>query len=42
MLGRLSWSAIPFNEPLPLLSAAVVGLVVLAVLALVIVKGWAP
>jgi cytochrome o ubiquinol oxidase subunit 1 len=42
MLGRLSWSAIPFNEPLPLLSAAVVGLVVLAVLALVMVKGWAP
>jgi len=42
MLGRLSWSAIPFNEPLPLLSAAVVGLVVLAVLAVVILKGWLP
>ena len=42
MLGRLSWSAIPFNEPLPLLSAAAVGLVVLAVLAVVILKGWLP
>jgi cytochrome o ubiquinol oxidase subunit 1 len=42
MLGRLSWSAIPFNEPLPLISAAVVGAVVLAVLAIVTVKGWWP
>ena len=24
MLGRLSWSEIPFNEPLPLLSGAVI------------------
>ena len=23
MLGKLSWAAIPFNEPLPLISAAV-------------------
>jgi cytochrome o ubiquinol oxidase subunit 1 len=42
MLGRLSWDAIPFNEPLPLISAAVVALVVLAVLALVTLKGWWP
>mgnify|MGYP000753507334 CR=1 FL=1 len=31
MLGKLSWAAIPFNEPLPLLSGAVVGIVILAV-----------
>jgi cytochrome o ubiquinol oxidase subunit I len=42
MLGRLSWAAIPFNEPLPLISAAVVGLVILTVLAIVTVKGWWP
>jgi cytochrome o ubiquinol oxidase subunit 1 len=42
MLGRLSWAAIPFNEPLPLISAAVVVIVILAVLALVTVKGWWP
>jgi cytochrome o ubiquinol oxidase subunit I len=42
MLGRLTWAAIPFNEPLPLLSMAVVLIVILAVLALVIIKGWAP
>ena len=42
MLGKLSWAAIPFNEPLPLLSGAVVVIVILAVLALVTVKGWWP
>jgi cytochrome o ubiquinol oxidase subunit I len=42
MLGRLSWAAIPFNEPLPLISAAVVVIVIFAVLALVTVKGWWP
>jgi cytochrome o ubiquinol oxidase subunit 1 len=39
VLGRLSWSAIPFNEPLPLLSGAAVGIVILAVLVIVTVKG---
>jgi cytochrome o ubiquinol oxidase subunit I len=42
MLGRLSWAAIPFHEPLPLISSAVVFIVILAVLALVTVKGWWP
>src|SRR6266404_3968427 len=42
MLGRLSWAAIPFNEPLPLISMAVVMVVILAVLAIVTVKGWVP
>ena len=42
MLGRLTWAAIPFNEPLPLLSGAVVGIVILAALATVTVKGWWP
>src|SRR6266849_2200061 len=42
MLGKLSWAAIPFNEPLPLISMGVVMLVILAVLALVTVKGWWP
>src|SRR5262245_54989997 len=42
MLGKLSWDAIPFNEPLPLLSGAVVGIVILAILVTVTVKGWWP
>jgi len=42
MLGRLTWSAIPFDEPLPLLSGAVVGVVILAILVTVTVRGWWP
>jgi cytochrome o ubiquinol oxidase subunit 1 len=42
MLGRLSWAAIPFNEPLPLISGAVVAAIILAILALMTVKGWWP
>jgi cytochrome o ubiquinol oxidase subunit 1 len=40
--GRLTWAAIPLNEPLPLISMAVVLIVILAVLVLVTVKGWWP
>ncbi|HUC65053.1 MAG TPA: cytochrome o ubiquinol oxidase subunit I [Stellaceae bacterium] len=42
MLGRLTWAAIPFNEPIPLLTGAAVLLVILAVLALITIKGWWP
>src|SRR5207302_8696926 len=42
MLGKLTLAAIPFNEPLPLISMAVVMLVILAVLVVVIAKGWVP
>ena len=42
MLGKLTWAAIPFNEPLPLIAAGVVGLVLLGVIAWVVVKGHLP
>jgi cytochrome o ubiquinol oxidase subunit I len=42
MLGRLSWSAIPFSEPLPLISTAVVAIVILVALGIITVKGWWP
>ncbi len=42
MLGKLSWAAIPLNEPLPLISAAVVAIVILAALAIITVRGWWP
>ncbi len=42
MLGKLSWAAIPFNEPIPLLTGAVVVFVILAVLAIITLKGWWP
>jgi cytochrome o ubiquinol oxidase subunit 1 len=42
MLGRLTWDAIPFNEPIPLVTSVVIILVVVGVVALVVLKGWVP
>jgi cytochrome o ubiquinol oxidase subunit I len=42
MLGRLSWSAIPFDQPIIMGTCGVVGLVLLAIFILVTVKGWWP
>jgi cytochrome o ubiquinol oxidase subunit 1 len=42
MFGNLTWAAIPFDQPIPLYSAAVVGLMVLAVLAWAVIKGHVP
>jgi cytochrome o ubiquinol oxidase subunit 1 len=42
MLGRLSLAAIPLNQPIPLITGAVVILIILAVLGLITVKGWWP
>jgi cytochrome o ubiquinol oxidase subunit 1 len=42
MLGKLGWAAIPFNEPLPLISTAVVAAIMLVALGIVTVKGWWP
>ena len=42
MLGKLSWAAIPLDQPIPLAASAVVGVVILAVLVLVTLKGWVP
>jgi cytochrome o ubiquinol oxidase subunit I len=42
MFGKLTWSAIPFDQPIPLGSSLVVGLILCAVLAWVFIKGHAP
>ena len=42
MLGKLSWAAIPFDQPIPLIASAVVIVVILGVLVWVAVKGWLP
>ena len=42
MLGRLSWAAIPLNQPLPLYAMGVVGIIILAVLGIITKKGWWP
>src|SRR5579863_4093463 len=42
MLGKLTWAAIPFNQPIPLVTSIVMICGILAVLALVTLKGWWP
>src|ERR1700716_1581129 len=42
MLGKLSWAAIPFNQPIPMAASLMVVVGVLAVLGLVTWKGWWP
>ena len=42
MLGKLSWTAIPFGQPIVMIASGVVGLVLLAIFALVTLKGWWP
>ena len=42
MLGKLTWDAIPFNQPIPLITSIVVIVVILAVLGVITVKGWWP
>jgi cytochrome o ubiquinol oxidase subunit 1 len=42
MLGKLSWSAIPFSQPIPMAASLVVILVILATLAWLTIKGHWP
>ena len=42
MLGKLSWAAIPFDQPIPLVAAAFVGVGIMGVLAWIMLKGWLP
>jgi cytochrome o ubiquinol oxidase subunit 1 len=40
MFGRLSWAAIPFDQPIVMITAGTIGTVLGALLLLVTVKGW--
>ena len=42
MLGKLTWGAIPLDQPIPLFAGAVVVVVVVGVLAWITLKGWLP
>jgi cytochrome o ubiquinol oxidase subunit 1 len=42
MFGKLTWSAIPFDQPIPLVAGAVVLVVILAVLVWVVLAGHLP
>jgi hypothetical protein len=42
MFGKLTWAAIPFDQPIPLVAAGVVGMMIAAVLVYIAIKGWLP
>src|SRR3984957_5277957 len=42
MFGRLSWAVIPLDQPIIMITVAVIGAVLGSVLGLVTVKGWWP
>jgi cytochrome o ubiquinol oxidase subunit 1 len=42
ILGKLTWAALPLDEPLPMIASGVVALAILAVIGWVVVKGHAP
>ena len=42
MLGKLTWAAIPFDQPIPHIAAALVVVAILGVLAWVVIKGHLP
>jgi cytochrome o ubiquinol oxidase subunit I len=42
MFGKLSWAAVPLDQPIPMIASGVVALGILAVLAWITLKGWLP
>ncbi|HEY2616936.1 MAG TPA: cytochrome o ubiquinol oxidase subunit I [Acetobacteraceae bacterium] len=42
MLGKLTWAAIPLDQPIPLVAAGLVGFIIFCVLVYVTLKGWLP
>ena len=42
MFGKLTWDAIPFDQPIPLVAGGVVLVVILAVLVWVVLSGHLP
>ena len=42
MLGKLTWAAIPFDQPIPLAAGAFVVVVIVGGVGFIIVKGWLP
>ena len=42
MLGKLTWDAVPFDQPIPMAASGVVALAILAVLAWVVIRGHLP
>jgi cytochrome o ubiquinol oxidase subunit 1 len=42
LLGKLSWAALPLDQPIPMIASGVVALAILGVLAWVAIKGYVP
>jgi cytochrome o ubiquinol oxidase subunit 1 len=42
VFGKLNWSAVPVDQPIPLITSLVLIVIIMAVLALVTVRGWWP
>jgi cytochrome o ubiquinol oxidase subunit 1 len=42
MFGKLTWAAIPLDQPIPLFAGAVVVVVIIGVLAWITLQGWLP
>jgi cytochrome o ubiquinol oxidase subunit I len=42
MLGKLSWDAIPFNQPIPMAASVFIVVGIVAILTLISLKGWWP
>jgi cytochrome o ubiquinol oxidase subunit I len=42
MLGKLTWDAVPFDQPIPLVAGALVMVGILCVLGYITIKGWIP
>jgi cytochrome o ubiquinol oxidase subunit I len=42
MFGKLSWAAIPLDQPIPMIASGVVALAILAILAWVVISGHLP
>src|SRR6516225_9618255 len=42
MFGKLTWDAVPLDQPIPLFAGALVIVVILGVLAFITIKGWVP
>jgi cytochrome o ubiquinol oxidase subunit 1 len=42
MLGKLTWAAIPFNQPIPMIASGIVAFAILGILAWVVIAGHLP
>lgn len=42
MFGKLTWGAVPFDQPIPLVAGGLVIVILIGVLAYVTLKGWIP